>query len=183
MSSQSIFNTHPLVALFTLGIGIGIAIVAPTCTTCTTFEWLKQGFKRPNSDVCAAAVVPTSEPRSDTTAGGPCSDSDLIATLTAARSMIMKTNSDIQEYGQRVSRNEKKIAMLQETAIEIQEDVADNRRKIAINSLRHDMLEEKTNARHDMLEEKTNEHGNSIIILSLTVLALLFTVAFKWQYI
>jgi len=97
--------------------------------------------------------------------------------------MIMKTNSDIQEYGQRVSRNEKKIAMLQETAIEIQEDVADNRRKIAINSLRHDMLEEKTNARHDMLEEKTNEHGNSIIILSLTVLALLFTVAFKWQYI
>jgi len=140
-----------LLALW-IGYGIAIlAPTLPTCTA--TLEGLEQDFKRYIAHMSSlsnftddqlvtlfarlvhvwivigigivAATVPASERRSDAAAGGPerCLDSDLGAKLDAARSMIMKTNKDIQEYGQRL-RNEGKIARLRETATEIEEDVA-----------------------------------------------------------
>jgi len=145
MTSQLMLSVALIGTFLALWIGFGIAILAPTLPTCTaTLEGLEQDFKRCIAYVSSmsnftddqlvtlfallvaigigigivTATVPTSEPSLDS--------DDLMAKLVAARSMIMKTNHDIQKLGERFSRNEGNMAMLQETAMEIEEDVAEN---------------------------------------------------------
>ena len=110
-----------------------------------------------------------------------------MATLDTAYAISLKNNAEIQGFALRMSNAEENIASLQNTTVRLEEDNADNRRMIAITNVKQQVMEQKTNevvadveGMKDSikgLKEDNAGLGKSIIILSLTVLAVLGVVA------